>query len=79
MASFLLRRVCNDAIFTNALFYDICRFNEAKATANFDFSSTLFYRSAPVLDKIEITDPTHFTPGSVLSHDSYITPQFNDK
>jgi hypothetical protein len=67
-----------DALFTNALFYDNCKFNEAKVAAGFDFTSTIFYRSAPVLDKIEIADSSLFKAGRVLQQEFFILPKIND-
>lgn len=79
IADFIQVKFNNDALFTNALFYDICKFSESKVAAGFDFTSTVFYKSAPVLDKIEITDSSLFKAGKVLQQDFFVLPKNSDK
>jgi hypothetical protein len=79
IADFIQVQFNSDALFTNTLFYDLCKFNETKVAAGFDFTSAVFYRSAPVLDKIDITDSSLFKAGKVLQQDFFVLPKNSDK
>lgn len=65
-----------DALFTNVSFFDLCRFNQVKAKAAFDFSSSLFYKKAPEMDKVELTNQNLYKPGETLQHQTQDLPKF---